>query len=464
MESHPNIDILSSSILLGYKNDKVWDIGEYTVTLEHLKDGNRLIHPAVIMRTESLYKLPFYYEYYYESAEDYKLWVTAVLHGLTVCTERTPVIRYSRPRSGGIEQDCIAARIKNLCCQCINGIKESKQHEMTAIVTFRNEYEEIEKTIASIRATTKDMPIILLNDASDNDYDYKFVAEKYGCFYLEHSTPAGVAGGRIAAIKNVKTKYFIILDGHMRMYEDDWDLRAIDIIEKNGEDNVYFGRTAVISKTDRNNLINENGQKVINTYGACLAGETYPLVPKWITTPSTVNFDNNENIIPVPLLLGADYMMSVNFWNKIQGLNGLLCWGQDETLLSLKTWLSGSKVLLIKDMIFGHVYRKKRPYTTAPVEMNSNYIYCNYLFSRNEQEFNELNYLLEETLGKIYYHKTYKYFMKRFEEAKAFKEYFYNNIAERDMDWFWTFNYNADPKQVQSYYDKRDKILSKMIK
>ena len=95
-----------------------------------------------------------------------------------------------------------------------------------------------------------------------------------------------------------------------------------------------------------------------------------------------MNFDNNENIIPVPLLLGADYMMSVNFWNKIQGLNGLLCWGQDETLLSLKTWLAGSKVLLIKDMIFGHVYRKKRPYTTAPVEMNSNYIYCNYLLNQ----------------------------------------------------------------------------------
>ena len=50
--------------------------------------------------------------------------------------------------------------------------------------------------------------------------------------------------------------------------------------------------------------------------------------------------------------------------------------------------------------------------------------------------------------------------MERFEEAKAFKEYFYNEVATQTMEWFWEFNYNADPKQVQEFYDKKNKILA----
>jgi hypothetical protein len=168
----------------------------------------------------------------------------------------------------------------------------------------------------------------------------------------------------------------------MRMYEQDWDLRAINIMEEYGDNHAYFGRTSIISKSGTNQSTNENGKVVNPTYGACLKGEQFTLTPGWISVPSEVNFDANDNVVPVPLLLGADYMMSVEFWNKIHGLEGLLSWGQDETLLSLKTWLAGSKVYLIQDMIFGHVYRSKRPYNAIAIEMNSNYIYCNYLFAK----------------------------------------------------------------------------------
>lgn len=461
MESHPECDVLTSSALLAYKNDDLCSMGDYEITLEALEGNNRLFHPAVIMRTESIRKLPFLYEFYYDAAEDYKFWVTCAIHGLRLFADSTPVIKYSQSRTlSKPEQIQNAERIKQLCNQVINGVKKDKEHQMTAIVSFRNEYDEIEKTVAAIRSTTKNMPIILVNDASDNNYDYEFVAKKYHCKYLYNSVPSGVAGARMDAVKNVETKYFIILDGHMRMYEQDWDLRAIKIMEEYGDNHAYFGRTSIISKTGTNQSTNENGKVVNPTYGACLKGYEFTLTPGWISVPSEVNFNANDNVVPVPILLGADYMMSVEFWNKIHGLEGLLSWGQDETLLSLKTWLAGSKVYLIQDMIFGHVYRNKRPYNAIAIEMNSNYIYCNYLFAKDDKDYEELNWLYEKYLGHEWYMKAYDCFMERFEEAKAFKEYFYNEVATQTMEWFWDFNYNADPKQVQEYYDNKNQKLA----
>lgn len=466
MESHPECDILGSSPILDWTGEE-YPMGSYEITLNSLEGCNRIFHPATIMRNSSMKKLPFLYEYYYECGEDYKLWVTALLHGLRIFSDSTMVIRYSAPKSTNSKQSVTGKRIKNLIQQINNGIKNDAAHNMTAIITFRNEYDEIEKTVAAIRATTTNMPIILVNDASDNDYDYKFVADKYYCKYLHNEVPSGVAGARVDAVKMVETDYFIILDGHMRMYEQDWDLRAIEIMKQYGDNNAYFGRTVVISRDSANFSKNETAETVSNTFGACLAGEQYTLVPKWVTSASTVNFDNeNENVIPVPILFGADYMMSVKFWNKINGLNGLLSWGQDETLLSLKTWLAGSKVYLIKDMLFGHVYRKKRPYNAVAIEMNSNYIYCNYLFARDFLEYRQLNYMYETHLGHNWFMKAYDVFKEHFNDTKQFKEHFFNNVVpagcEQTMDWFWEFNYNADPNQVQDYYDKRDNILKDM--
>lgn len=467
MESHLECDILGSSMYIN-DNDEVYNMHDYEILLEYLIGMNRIVHPATCFRTKSIKKLPFIYEDYYEYCEDYKLWVTALLHGLRIFSDSTPVIRYTLVHKSDNDnyrntQDDMSNKIKNLVNQICNGIT-NENNNITAIISFRNEYEEIEKTVASLRATTNNMPIILLNDASDKDYDYKFVADKYHCKYMENETPSGCAGARNDAVKHVETDYFILLDGHMRTYENDWDKRALEIIKEHGKNNIYFGTSIVISKNEYNEYTNETGKQNNKTYGCVLSGETYTLTPKWTYNNVSENFDDNDNVIPVPIMLGACYICSVKFWNKIRGLDGLLSWGQDETLLSLKTWLSGNKVLLIKDMLFGHVYRSKRPYNANGIEMNSNHIYTNYLFSRNDEEYNELNYILEQALGHEWYLKAYNCFMERFNKAKKFKEYFYNKLAKRTMDWFWDFNYKADPKLVQEHYDKIKEILDKKEK
>ena len=329
---------------------------------------------------------------------------------------------------------------------------------MTALISFRNEYDEVEKTVVSIRATTDNMPIILVNDASDNDYDYEAIADKYNCEYLHNTTPSGVAGARVDGVKLVKTPYFIILDGHMRMWEKDWDKRAVQIMEEYGTDNVYFGRTLSLKDEYETMSLEEIKPHVIKTYGCCIAHEKYTLIPKWAYKPEYI--DENDKIVQVPCLLGACYMFSVENWNRLKMLEGLKCWGQDEPLISLKTFLSGNKVLLITDMIFGHLYRKKRPYNTISYEMNSNYIYCNYLFCQNENEYEKLNSFLKHNLTEYHYKLTYNEFYKDIEKTKEMKQYLYDNVFVKTMDEFWEFNNNFYPKSTKELLFKYEEFIN----
>lgn len=216
MESHLECDILSSSIYIN-GNDKPYNANDYEILLEHLISSNKIAHPATCFRTESIKKLPFIYEDYYEYCEDYKLWVTALLHGLRIFSDSTPVIRYTFIHKSDYhnKQRNMANKIKNLINQLCNGIT-NENNNITAIISFRNECEEIEKTVASLRATTNNMPIILLNNASDKDYDYKFVADKYHCKYIETETHSEYDDIKNDVIKYVDTDYFILIDGHLR--------------------------------------------------------------------------------------------------------------------------------------------------------------------------------------------------------------------------------------------------------
>ena len=58
-------------------------------------------------------------------------------------------------------------------------IHKKTSGDLSVIITQRNEGYEIEKTINSIRATAKyNIPIILIDDHSDDSFDYKNMCKK----------------------------------------------------------------------------------------------------------------------------------------------------------------------------------------------------------------------------------------------------------------------------------------------
>jgi hypothetical protein len=64
------------------------------IGLEEMLQGNRIAHPTVMMRREALAKIPVLYEEEYIYAEDYKLWLTMLEHGLVLDNLPDVLLRY----------------------------------------------------------------------------------------------------------------------------------------------------------------------------------------------------------------------------------------------------------------------------------------------------------------------------------------------------------------------------------
>ncbi len=94
--------------------------------------------------------------------------------------------------------------------------------ELTIIIPFLNEGNEIENTIRSIFETSVTNPhIILINDNSNDNFNYYEMTLRYGdhITYILHNERKGVAESRNEGVHLSETPYILLLDGHMRFYE-----------------------------------------------------------------------------------------------------------------------------------------------------------------------------------------------------------------------------------------------------
>lgn len=232
------------------------------------------------------------------------------------------------------------------------------KRELTVIIPFLNEGDEIRNTVASIRQTAgQNVQIILINDASTDAVDYALVAKEFGCVYMQNTERQGVAKSRDIGVANATTDIVLLLDGHMRFYSSDWHTAILDAIEKDKQA-IYC---CTCQSIDGNKIVQENYY-----YGAYLSlwGNTYDkiLEPKWIVDNITHAFD--EDIIEIPCILGASYAFTKKYWQQLLGLDGLRYYGSDEAFISLKAWLSGGSCKLIKSVVIGHIFRDVAPYHT----------------------------------------------------------------------------------------------------
>lgn len=109
--------------------------------------------------------------------------------------------------------------------------------EMTVIIPFLNEGSEVEETIKSIKShATIPFDIIMINDASTDKYDYEKIAQTYNCVYRAHKTRVGVASSRDEGVLLAQTEYVLMLDAHMRVYQDDWLEKMLSHLKELPED------------------------------------------------------------------------------------------------------------------------------------------------------------------------------------------------------------------------------------
>lgn len=233
-------------------------------------------------------------------------------------------------------------------------------NKLTIILTVLNEGDEVRKTLSCLRKLADAVfDIIFINDCSTDKYDYAKIAKEYGAKYIEHNERKGPAYSRDEGIELCCTEFFLLLDAHMRVYQDCWCTRIVDELQK--EEKVLLCCSTIALNKDAVPLNTGVG------YGATINLQN--LDARW---RNSVSDDNT-----IPCIYGASYACSKKYWLSLKGLSGLQLYGFEEQLISLKVWLNGGKCKVMKDICFGHIFRDELP---ASYEIPVDAYFFNQLF------------------------------------------------------------------------------------
>lgn len=443
MEANTDIDICGFGFEWGNGKPvpEYFSYGNPNITLQQLANSNCIGHPTVIMRKSSIDTLPFLYESYFKHCEDYKLWCTAASHGLKIASNPTPVMYY-RQHDDQITKNNETCTIlwqkTDIIKQIYSRVNKPTEGDITVIIPFKNEGYEIEKTVASVRGTApKNVPIILINDGSEDGYDYKWIADTFNCVYIENKESIGVAQSRDLGVEKSETPYFMLLDGHMRFYQTDWYDKIIEYLTEHPT-SILSSETTVISKNKNDEYSNEDGESHYSGAGAYvnMEEEGWQFTGKW-THVKLPGYEDKE-LLPTSCIMGACYCSTKTWWTYIGGLYGLILWGQDEPLISIKSWLAGGDVFLMKNIRAGHVYREKAPYNFPANKIYSNSIWLNHLFGENNIELYDKQ--LKDRIGQTCFNEAMDFYKEHEEDCEKFKQVFWNDIAVHDMKWYYELN------------------------
>lgn len=228
---------------------------------------------------------------------------------------------------------------------------------LTVIIPFRNEKEEIFRTVEGLRENCRaNFNIICLNDCSDDGYDYSRLAGLVERYLVNHRC-LGVAGCRNLGAKLAKTPYLLFLDAHMRFYTDVTQ-PIVSYLKKHPrvlaclQTRVWRKAESIKEDPER---CNKKACRIHFTPERCWEAE-------WVEQTAD---DACRKEIETPCVMGAAYGIGCGYYHYLHGLNGLSGWGYDEQLLSTKVWLEGGRCVLLKELEIGHVYRMSFPYAVS---------------------------------------------------------------------------------------------------
>jgi glycosyltransferase involved in cell wall biosynthesis len=234
----------------------------------------------------------------------------------------------------------------------VSYIKTPHDVSLSIIIPVLNDNDELNATIESIRSTSpSNVEIIVIDDQSDfpayvNDKNVKLVRTE---------TRLGVGGTRHLGASMATAPYLLFIDSHMR-FDENWYNNAIKRLASTDHSIVWCGVCLGL----------EEGHMDINFHkgayhGARLAlyeeKENQVFEGKWIPEQDGMEYE-------ISCLMGACYFFHKSWFFHIGGTKSLKMWGSDEPLLSVKTYLAGGAIKLMKDVRIGHKFRNVASYST----------------------------------------------------------------------------------------------------
>lgn len=269
--------------------------------------------------------------------------------------------------------------------------------KLSILINVLNDQEELSATIQSIRDTAGDaVEIVVVDDCSTVP-----VTVPEGVRLKRGPVRAGCGATRHVAATLASGEWFLILDSHMR-FEPGWYEAAMARLE--GREQTLFCATCMGLEPGQMQIV--TGPKAVTSMELALGQvavwkgkrvvkigpteykhvgatdifqveqqDTLMLIQNPEYTGATLSLygDKGDDIFEgkwrdhrtddqeIPCLMGASYFIHRDVFFKLNGLRQLRMWGSDEPYLSLKAWLAGHDIRIMRTVRIGHKFRVPDP-------------------------------------------------------------------------------------------------------
>ena len=208
--------------------------------------------------------------------------------------------------------------------------------KLSIVIPFRGEGLEPYKTLESIRSTSKNVEVIMIEDGPGS---YQFDTPHYATGYQR-----GTCYCRDFGVSKANSDNILMLDAHMRFRHDHWADKIIEKLEQEpktifctrvkgfGESNKYYQGATIQMYTE-----GKMGKEII--------------AEKWLRDLSTQEFPE------VPIIMGAAYCFKKEWYNKLKGFQGLKMFGNIQSYLSFKSWMFGGSVKCLNSIEISHLFK-----------------------------------------------------------------------------------------------------------
>lgn len=462
LEKHKNVGVLGGGMQqIGKLHGVV--IPSRIVTVYEMINSCSIAHPSVMIRASIFKEHGFRYEEEFKFAEDYRLWMQMFKYGIVFHNLPTPIIKYriSDTQITSIHSEKQLEKtyvIKKDGANWVLGkIKKTSYEDvyipqshnlLTIVIPFLNEKDEVGKTVRSIRNTAgNNVDIIVINDHSDDGYDYRADLVNFNVIYIQNDCRIGAAASKEKGARLVCTPYFLLLDAHMRCFTQDWHNIIIAELKKN-ERRILCCQTKPLEKR-ADQVIYE--KKVATTNGAYVTFDYNDYIPgiQWDEFMRQDRLPDNQ----IACVLGAGYAASKRYWRLIRGLEGLMHYGSEETYLSMKAWLEGGGCCLLPNVVFGHIYRAVPPYKIITAQMHYNlFVISTTLFPTSLQCWsNAIAYKKDKAI-----YQDIKFWLSMQKDSLERLREYYSQTFHADFEGVLNINNIADGKKsVMANYERK---------
>ncbi|WP_288359752.1 glycosyltransferase [uncultured Bacteroides sp.] len=302
-------------------------------------------------------------------------------------------------------------------------------NELTIIIPFRNEKESVYKTLTKLdEYYGKRYSIILINDASDDGYDYeKDILNFDHILYIKNESLLGTGGSRDKGALLAKSQFLLFLDAHCSLPNNALP-SLLQYASAYPKSLICLQSRIMIYGHDKELYLQaspcENRAGYIDFN--LLRG---PLCLRWeYMRPE----EENAEILEVPCIRGGAYCIEREYYLYLHGYNGLICHGCENAFISTKVWLEGGRCLLLPKQEVNHLYRWSTPYNSNKIAEGYNkIIYTCLLMQEHGEEMKEtINLHFCESSRKI----INKYLQIVYKEIEQEKEYLSSIFKHKFMD------------------------------